>query len=254
MAAVNLELLPGDGTLEVWTAEERPDLWEAARSLFMDVWPEYNLHGNHSSLVFGALVPQHSPFQVLFYDRHLERIVARGRTVRFHWDGSLDGLPAGFDALARRALDDLRTPNALSALAAEVATDQQGRGLSPLVLRAMAACAREGELDHLVAPVRPSRKDRYPLIPIEQYARWTRPDGLPFDPWIRVHARLGATILRSEVESLQIEAPISDWEEWTGMPFPADGEYVFPAGLATLRVHHGVGSYWEPNVWMQHCL
>jgi hypothetical protein len=43
-----------------------------------------------------------------------------------------------------------------------------------------------------------------------------------------------------------------DWENWTQMAFPDDGEYVFPGGLAPLSVHGQTGSYWEPNVWMQH--
>jgi hypothetical protein len=116
----------------------------------------------------------------------------------------------------------------------------------------MAQAGKQAGLAPLMAPVRPSRKDRYPLTPIEQYAAWRRSDGLPFDPWLRVHARLGATMVRTEAESLQIEAPVADWEQWTGMAFPEDGEYVFPLGLAPLRVHRGIGSYWEPNVWMRH--
>jgi hypothetical protein len=79
-----------------------------------------------------------------------------------------------------------------------------------------------------------------------------RDDALPFDPWLRVHTRLGATILRPEPQSMRIEGPIDDWERWTDMIFPEDGEYIFPSGLAPLRVHDGVGSYWEPNVWMLH--
>jgi GNAT superfamily N-acetyltransferase len=235
----------------VFTAEERPDLWEQSNALFLDVWPEYNLHGNHGE-VFGSLFPQHASVQVLLYDSSLERLVARGRTVPFRWDGSLDDLPAGIDALGRRALEDSGPATTLSALAAEVAPERQGRGLSRLVLEAMAAVAHQAGLAPLVAPVRPNRKDRYPLIPIDQYARWKRSDGLPFDPWLRVHARLGATMLRPEPESLQIEAPVGDWERWTGMEFPEDGLYVFPAGLAPLHVADGIGSYWEPNVWMIH--
>jgi hypothetical protein len=38
------------------------------------------------------------------------------------------------------------------------------------------------------------------------------------------------------------------------MAFPEDGDYVFPSGLAPLRVRDGTGSYWEPNVWMLHDL
>ena len=49
-----------------------------------------------------------------------------------------------------------------------------------------------------------------------------------------------------------MEAPVADWEEWTEMRFPADGEYVFPGALATLVVEGGVGRHVEPNVWVHH--
>jgi hypothetical protein len=245
---------PGESSIDVFTAEQRPELWEQSRSLFVDVWPEYNNHGNHTGRYFGALVPRHARFQVLLFDRDSKRIVARGRTIPFRWDGSRDDLPTGIDAVGLRAIDDPHPPTALSALSAEVVTELQGRGLSRLVIEAMAATAREADFASLVAPVRPSWKDRYPLTPIERYAAWKRQDGLPFDPWLRVHARLGATALRAEPRSLQIEASVAEWERWTEMTFPEDGEYVFPFGLAPLRVRDGIGSYWEPNVWMLHKL
>jgi GNAT superfamily N-acetyltransferase len=242
--------------LEAFTAAERPDLWSKARDegLFEGVWPEYNLHGNHTGQYFGSLFPQHADVQILFTDRHSDRIAARGRTIPFRWDGSLETLPAGIDALGLQAVAEPGTPTALSALAAEVGVDYQRSGLSSLVVAAMATVARDRGLAWLVAPVRPSRKDRYPLTPIERYAGWRRQDGLPFDPWLRVHARLGARILRSEPRSLEITAPIPDWEAWTQMAFPDDGEYVFPGGLAPLSVTGQVGTYWEPNIWMQHDL
>jgi GNAT superfamily N-acetyltransferase len=244
--------LPADGSIVAHTAEERPDLWEDARSSFRDVWPEYNQHGNDTDEYFGVLFARYAPLQILFFDRSTEHVVAQGRTIPFRWDGSLDDLPHGIDAVGRRALDDQRPPTALSALAAEVATDHQGRGLSRLVLQAMAEVARQAELSPLVAPVRPSRKHHYPLIPMERYANWERSDGLPFDPWLRVHVRLGASFLRPEPKSMRIQASVDDWERWTEMTFPEDGDYVFPLGLAPLQVLEGVGSFWEPNVWMLH--
>ena len=63
-----------------------------------------------------------------------------------------------------------------------------------------------------------------------------------------------AKALRPEPESLRITGTLAEWEEWVGMPFPEDGTYTFPGGLATLSVADGVGSYWEPNVWMEHTL
>jgi hypothetical protein len=118
----------------------------------------------------------------------------------------------------------------------------------------MADLARDAGLKSLVAPARPSWKDRYPLIPIEEYATWRREDDLLFDPWMRVHERLGGRSLRAEPRSMRITGSVADWETWTGMEFPADGDYVFHGGLAHLNVHDDVGQYWEPNVWMLHSL
>jgi GNAT superfamily N-acetyltransferase len=245
--------LPPGSSVRVFTAHERPDLWQQARTLFSDIWPEYNLHGNRSGEYFGQLVPRHSRFQVLIYDAAADRVVGRGRAIPFRWDGSLEDLPAGIDAVGLRAVGErAAAPTAVSALAAEVESDRQGQGLSRLIIQAMALVTRNAGLGPLVAPVRPSLKDRYPLIPIEEYSRWRRGDGLPFDPWMRVHARLGAAILRAEPQSMEITAPASDWERWTGLELPHPGEYVFPGGLAPLVVAEGIGQYWEPNVWMLH--
>lgn len=244
--------LPQGSPLSVFTAEERPDLWQRASTSFRGVWPEYNHHGNHSDTYFGQLVPRYAQFQVLVYDGGADRVVGRGRSIPFRWDGSLDDLPAGIDAVGLRAVSAEAEPTAVSALAAEVASDRQGEGLSRLVIRAMALATHNASLGPLVAPVRPSRKDQYPLISIEDYSSWRRSDGLPFDPWMRVHARLGATILRAEPRSMEIVAPVADWEQWTGMELPQPGEYIFPGGLAPLAVARGVGQYWEPNVWMVH--
>jgi GNAT superfamily N-acetyltransferase len=246
-----------DGTnewLEIVTAAERPDLWAQARRerLFDDVWPEYNMHGNESGAYFGALVPRFAHFQALFLDQRSDKIIGRGRAIPFRWDGSLADLPPGIDAVGLRAIADDAAPTALSALAAEVDREYQGLGLSHLVIQFMAELARENGLRYLVAPVRPSWKDRYPLTPIDRYAAWRRPDGLPLDPWLRVHVRIGGQILRPEPRSMRIVAPVADWQAWTGLAFPEDGPYVFPGGLAPLAVAAGTGDYWEPNVWITH--
>ena len=112
--------------------------------------------------------------------------------------------------------------------------------------------ARRAALTDVLAPVRPTLKERYPLVSIEEYAGWCRGDGELFDPWMRTHTRLGATIVRPEPRSMRISGTVAEWESWTGLPLPADGAYVFPGGLAPLQVEHGQGSYWEPNVWMRH--
>jgi hypothetical protein len=90
------------------------------------------------------------------------------------------------------------------------------------------------------------------LVPIERYARWRRPDGVLFDPWMRVHERLGAGVLKPEPRSLRITGSIAEWQQWTGRWFPDSGA----GGLATVAIGRdaGTGAYWEPNVWMKHTL
>jgi hypothetical protein len=116
----------------------------------------------------------------------------------------------------------------------------------------MVDLARRGGFPALIAPVRPTWKDRYPLISIERYVSWTRDDGLPFDPWLRVHARLGAELLEVCPESMRIQGSSKDWEGWTGLRFPDDGDYIVPGALVPVRFESGRGTYLEPNVWMRH--
>jgi len=54
--------------------------------------------------------------------------------------------------------------------------------------------------------------------------------------------------------SMRITGSVADWESWTRMRFPETGDYVFPAGLATVHIDrdHDMGQYWEPNVWLVH--
>ena len=142
--------------------------------------------------------------------------------------------------------------NVLCALVAVVDPRQQGRGLSGHIIGGMAEAAGRAGLECLIAPVRPTWKERHPLVPLEEYMHWTREDGLPFDPWIRLHTRLGAEILAVAERSLDISGSVAEWESWTGMSFPEDGDYVVPGALVPVRFEDGIGRYVEPNVWMRH--
>jgi GNAT superfamily N-acetyltransferase len=235
---------------------ERPELWDTLGDLFRGVWPEYNQHGDELNYYWRQLYDVFPEWQFLLVDPD-QTVLAEGHTVPVTWDGTDDGLGPGIDATiagAFRLRAAGRRPTALSAMAAEVPPRHQGRGLAPVMLRAMAALTRGAGLEHLIAPVRPSHKDRYPTIPIERYARWARDDGTPFDPWVRVHVRMGARIGPVVPRSLHITGTVADWESWTRMRFPETGDYVFPAGLATVHIDRekDTGEYWEPNIWIIH--
>ena len=238
--------------MKVATVAERPDLIERGWERTRDTLPEYNNHGDILERYWPRLTEERPEFQFHLVDER-DEILVRARSVPVRWDGTVDDLPAGIDGAIARGFDESGA-NVLCALVIMIPRDLQGRGLSKRAVEAMSELAHRHGLNSLIAPVRPSWKERYPLVPIERYSAWRRGDGLLFDPWMRVHERLGATVLKPEPHSLRITGTVADWEEWTEIAFPESGTYWFPRGLATLTIDHEAdrGSYWEPNVWMQH--
>jgi GNAT superfamily N-acetyltransferase len=241
-------------TIQMIRYSERPDLWTDTEDVTHEAWPEYNLHGDVTNTYWDRLFDDFPAYQFVLYDGE---VLAEGHTIPCWWDGTPDGLGDGIDAMivaAFEAREAGRAPTALCALAAEIRPQFQGRGLASRILDAMAGVARTAGLTHLIAPVRPSFKARYPITPIERYVTWTDEKGEPFDPWIRIHIRRGGAIVKPVPNSLHITGTVAEWEDWTGMRFPEDGAYTFPDGLSPLQIDRSadVGSYWEPNVWIVH--
>jgi len=222
------------------------------RTLSRRTFPEYMNHNVPGDRYWGRLYDEHPDFQLALLDG--DDLVAELHSVPTAWDGSEADLPSGWDEAFLRAFESGREPDVLCALAISVRPDQQGRRLSSVVLNAMRGAAGAAGLRELIAPVRPTLKSAYPLIPIERYVRWRRTDASHFDPWIRLHERIGGEIVAPAPLSMTIEAPVAEWEEWTEMTFPDDGDYVFPGGLAPLHVRSGVGRHVEPNVWLRHAV
>jgi GNAT superfamily N-acetyltransferase len=232
---------------------DRPDL-RAIRfeTLSRRTFPEYMHHNQSGTRYWGRLYDDHPDFQLGLLDG--KELVAELHSLPAAWDGTLEDLPPGWDDIFPRAFESGRSPTTLFALAISVLPERRGDRLSSVMLNAMRDAARQAGLEALAAPVRPTLKADYPLIPIERYMEWRRDDGSHFDPWLRIHKRVGGRIVAAAPESLTMEAPVADWEEWTGMRFPEDGTYVFPGALAPLEVRDGIGRHVEPNVWVVHAL
>src|SRR5690349_12027819 len=96
---------------------------------------------------------------------------------------------SGWDGVVRWAHEDralVRTANALSALEITLLPSRRGRGASRVVLDTMRRRAAQLGFRHMFAPVRPTAKALEPHTPMVEYAKRTREDGLPADPWLRV--------------------------------------------------------------------
>ncbi|MEU9319777.1 hypothetical protein [Streptomyces sp. NPDC048295] len=60
-------------------------------------------------------------------------------------------------------------------------------------------------------------------MPMAEYLGRRRDDGLPADPWVRVHVRAGGTIERIAPASMAVSGSSARWRQWTGLPFDRDG-------------------------------
>jgi GNAT superfamily N-acetyltransferase len=243
--------------LKTFTLAEQPERESDFEVLAEAGWPRFMRQRDELGLgrYWPALYTTWADYQLVVIEGL--RTLAVGHAVPISWDGTAEDLPESMAAILARADEDrkkARKPTALSALAALVAPEHRGKGVSTTLLRAMSALAIARHLTSLVAPVRPTLKDRYPLAPVGRYVRWTREDGAPFDPWMRTHWRLGAETVRVIPRAMVIAGTVTRWEEWTEMRFPESGEYVVPGALQPVRIdrERDEGRYEDPNVWMRH--
>ncbi|MGW5055437.1 N-acetyltransferase [Actinokineospora sp. NPDC004072] len=241
--------------LAVVTLAERPDLVGLGND-FPGAWPEMMMQDPVADLYYGVVGTVYAEYAMYAYDRdNPGRALAKAYSVPFTWDR--DELPdAGWDEVIRRsALDRIsgRVGDRVSALEICVQTDLRGTGLSAVMLAAMRDNARRLGHDVLVAPVRPNGKTD-PHQPMADYAFQTRDDGLPVDPWLRVHVRAGGRIVRVAPRSMTISGTLAQWRSWTGLPFTEPGPVAVPDALAPVLCdpEQDVAVYIEPNVWVEH--
>lgn len=217
-------------------------------------WPPFMHHDPVARVCWEAFHERHPAFQFFAVDEETGAVVGKANAVPTALDP--EHLPArGWDEAIERSLGDER-PTIVSALQINVHPERRGGGLSARMLEHMRSLAAEHGFSELVAPVRPTVKERYPLVPIERYAVWARPDGLPFDPWVRVHVRAGGAIGPVCRQAMTIPGSVAEWEGWTGMVFPDSGAYVVPGALVPIEIdvesNHGL--YVEPGIWVRHPL
>ncbi|MEP7022809.1 MAG: hypothetical protein ABJB47_03150 [Actinomycetota bacterium] len=243
------------GDLEIVTTSDRPDLDEQASAAFRPIWPEFIFHSSFDRSYLERAGKYFAGFDVLLADGG--EVVTGGWGVALAWDGTAASLPQGYDEALITSVtqhEDSVPPDTLVIMAAAVRSGRRGRGLAGQALTALRDRATSAGLPHVIAPVRPTLKSRYPLTPMANFARWNRADGLHLDPWIRAHQRLGATILGAAPQSMTITGTVAEWEDWAKMAFPETGQYIVPDALDPVSIDHerDRGTYLESNLWMQH--
>lgn len=228
------------------------------RGMTRAAWPEFMLHEQVANELWHELLDRFPEYQLALYDREQERVAAMGNSFPLRWEAPLANLPEeGWDWAFREAVSNHKqgvTPNHHCAIQVVIHPDYRSQGLSTPMLEAVSAATVVKAHEALIIPVRPSEKSRYPLTSLDDYVTWTMNGGLPFDSWMRVHARLGGKIIKVCHRSKTVRGTPAEWEKWTGLKFPQSGQYVISGALnpITLDLDRSEGIYIEPNVWMVH--
>jgi hypothetical protein len=234
------------------------DYRNLVRGLTKIVWPEFMLHDQVANELWHELLDRFADYQLALYDTQNNRVAAMGNSFPMRWDDTLENLPeTGWDWAFAEAVRNHRegiSPNVHCAIQIIIHPDYQGQRLSAPIIESVRAVTASNRLPALIIPLRPSEKSKYPLISLDDYLTWTNDAGLPFDPWLRAHARLGARIVKACHESKIIRGTRAEWEAWTQMKFPQSGRYVIPGALVPIEmnVEKDEGVYVEPNVWIVH--
>ncbi len=224
-------------------------------------WPRFMLEDPIANLYLaeGRFERFYDFMLVVFDEAQPDKLLGRALSVPFAFgtDDRPELPDGGWDTVVRWADQDAftgRTPNTVSALEMTLHPDASGRGVSAWVVEALKENAARQDFRELVAPVRPNQKHREPLTPMRDYVDRTRADGLPTDPWLRTHIRIGGEIVKIAPRSMVVAGTLSEWRAWTGEPFDQDGSVTVPGALVPVHVslEQNCAVYAEPNVWVRH--
>lgn len=245
--------------VEISTLAERPELTDRLDEIDV-TWPAFMGQDLIDNALHNEVLTTFPEYCVVATGSD-GRVVGHGRSLPFALDveGRVELPDRGWDAVVVWGFTDRRrgTPtDTASALLITVSKGLTGQGIAVQLLDAIRSAVREQGKRLLVAPVRPTWKDREPRTPTSEYASRVRDDGLPYDPWLRTHVRAGGVIDRVAPASMVMAGSLAQWRSWTDLPFDQDGDVEVPGALVPVHcdTRHDRAVYLEPNVWVRHHL
>lgn len=240
--------------VERFDAREWPS--EVLEPIFADAFPSFIGADKVAAAYIDRVRAYFADFNIMLIDE-TDQPVAWGWGVPIAWNGELTDLPTGYTDTTKRAVethDSASMTDTFVICGAIVDRRRARQGIAGAIVAALRDLPAAGSLARVIVPVRPTLKSMYPLTAIDTFASWTRSDGLPLDPWLRTHCRIGGRIIATAPQSQVLTGTVDQWEKWTLLKFPSNGEYIIPNGLQPLHIdrEEDEGTYIEPNVWIRH--
>jgi hypothetical protein len=236
--------------------KERPDLYDSQEKICGKAFPTFLYYTEIAANTWDKMIEYYKDYQLLFL--HDESIVCVFNCMPMNHDFSDEELPENaFEWGMEKGLKDFedgKEINAALGVQIIIPEEYQGKGISSLVVAEIKnMCVKMG-IRKLIIPIRPTLKSRYPINDMEHYIYWKNENGLPFDPWIRVHVKQKGKIIGTCTNAVEIKGTVEKWEKWTNMKFPESGMYVVEGALCPVMIdrENNLGAYIEPNVWVSY--
>ena len=167
--------------IDIVPVYKRSDLSDQVEAITDIGWPEFMLHDDYANKYFGALYDEFPEFQFIMVENN--RVIALGNSIPLVWKNSLDALPErGWDwAIEHGVTKRGDKANLLCGLQVVIHPEEQGRGLSKMMIGYMRDLVRQHKLEKLILPVRPSNKSSVPESDTACYLNIKREDGYSVD-------------------------------------------------------------------------
>src|SRR5262245_41052796 len=188
-------LIDDQDNYEIISGKKQLHILKKMRELRKQVWPDFIRVSDDVIFKIYELYPD---FQISLLDCNKE-LIGIANAIPLIWTKSLSELSNdGVGWVINTGVNeqyDVNLANVLCVISITVANNHRNKGISKILLKNLKWISSNKNFTSLIVPVRPSLKSLYPLIPIENYIEWKNKDGSIFDPWIRTHIALGASIL-----------------------------------------------------------
>lgn len=223
-------------------------------------WVAYFLHdrplslGNLSSNCRMGHVPFDQCVQDCYFhvdrSKNIEMLAAGGITTQINWDFDPNNLPDGWQGAVRQSyLDSNRKhskPNTQVALLAFTTQRYRGQGQAGMVLKKMCHMAQYRGYRYCIVPaLLPTQFEReYVQMPMKDISHLQREDGQFYDYWLRLHTRMGATVIGFCEHSHRFVFSLDDFSSFVSSgPIDASGDHV-----VRLDRDRGLGAN-HKNMW-----